>query len=147
MTDQRTLLQDFQFDNPLYAHAIVTVYGVTLGGAIDLANVITLYADQTGEEFLANPQDLTSRGKWRVPVYILEPCIIRVIGPHVASHDTGVVRPRLDTDSVEEAEAAAFRAGGFASMSDRNARKAKQSAADAASAAAAFDPLNVAVFL
>lgn len=89
----RTLLSEFDLDNPLYANAVVTAYGVTVGGAKDTDVFVNLYSDEIGGTALQNPQKLTSRGRWRQPVYTDEATILEIVGPHVASHDTGIVRP------------------------------------------------------
>ena len=93
----RTLISEFDLDNPIYAQALVTAYAVTGGGAKD-TTLVTLYPAESGAVTLQNPQVLTSRGQWKQPVYTDEPCIIEIVGPHVASHDTGIIRP--DTASA-----------------------------------------------
>lgn len=126
MTTQRTLIPDFNAANPLYAGAVVTAYGITAGGAKDTANIVTCYAGITGADLVANPQTLDSEGKWIAPPYADEPVILTVSGPHVAGHDTGAIRPSLDSSDVDQAQLHASRTAGSAAMAQESARKARQ---------------------
>lgn len=89
----RLLLSEFGTANPLYAGAVVNVYGVDASGAKDTANRLTLYTALTGTGTIVNPQTLNSKGMWPTLAYIEEPAIVEVSGPHVASHDTGLIEP------------------------------------------------------
>lgn len=92
MTVTRTLISNFNTANRLYAGAVVTAYGIT-GGVKDTDNIVPSYAGISGTDVLANPQTLDSEGKWVDPPYIEEPVILDISGPHVGSHDTGVIHP------------------------------------------------------
>ena len=126
---QRTLIADFNAANPLYAGAVVTVYGVTAGGAKDMGNVVTLYAGIGGVAVLANPAKLDAEGKWQYPPYVDQPVILEISGPHVGNHDTGAIRPALDTSDVTEAAIHAAGAAGSTAMAQDAARKARAYAA------------------
>lgn len=89
----RILVPAFLTANRLYAGAAATVYGVDANGDKDTANLVTLYTALTGITAIVNAQTLNSYGMWPTPPYVEEPVIIQVSGPHVASHDTGVMEP------------------------------------------------------
>ena len=125
MTVQRTLIPDFNAANPLYAGAVVTVYGVTLAGAKDSGNIVTCYAGISGTDLVANPQKLDGDGKWVAPPYVDEAVILSVSGPHIADHASGVIRPSLDASDVDEAALHASRTAGSAAMAQQSARRAK----------------------
>ena len=106
----RVPLREFALANPLYAGAVVTVYGVTAGGLKDTSNLVTLYQAPTGTDTLVNAQKLDSRGMWPQVPYVDEAVIMDISGPHVASHATGVIEPTttisggLDTILTGEAD-------------------------------------------
>ena len=125
MTVQRTLISDFNAANPLYAGSVVTAYGITAAGVKDASNIVTAYEGITGANLVANPQTLDSEGKWITPPYVDEPVILTISGPHVAGHDSGVIRPSLDSSDVDQAQMHASRTAGEAAMAQQSARKAK----------------------
>jgi hypothetical protein len=100
MTYQRTAILDFAIENRAYANALVSAWKVDANN--QKTNVrATLYQDLTSGITLPNPQKLGSRGAFQQPVYIEEPVILTVAGLAFAeSHDTGVIYPRIDVDTV-----------------------------------------------
>ena len=93
MTQARTSLQDFSLANPIYANGQVTAY--TVDGSGNKTNTkATLYSAITGSTQAANPQTLTSTGKFKLPVYFDEAVILTITGlGSVPDHDTGIIRP------------------------------------------------------
>lgn len=87
----RTSISDFSLVNPLYAAATATFYKVNIGGTRS-TSLATLYGSEAGSDLLTNPQKLDSRGRFKQPVYIEEAVIGVLVGPHVSSHETGVIR-------------------------------------------------------
>ena len=104
---RRTLIPDFILANPIYAGCEVTFYAVDADG-VRTDDLITLYADLTSTDEMENPQTLDGEGRLTDPVYFVEPYIADISGLSAGSHQTGVVRPQLDTTDVDNANALAL---------------------------------------
>lgn len=87
----RSSISNFEIANPLYANALVYFY--TVANGLPTATLASLYQGTTGSTPLANPQRLSSEGRFKQPVYIDAPVIGRVTGLSVSSHDTGIITP------------------------------------------------------
>jgi len=103
----RTRIPDFEEVNPIYAGALVSFYTVLNG--VKTATLATLYADETSDTLLENPQQLSSEGAFAQPVYIDEAVIGVVTGLGAGDHDTGIITPAVD-DGEMRALAAGVRA-------------------------------------
>lgn len=108
-TYRRELLDNFILSNPVYADVEVTVYEADDNGLLT-ATLATLYEAQTGTTQLQNPQTLDAEGKFGQPVYFDVPVICVIDGLDVGQQQTGVIRPQLDTTTIENAQVLAQRA-------------------------------------
>jgi hypothetical protein len=131
MAFTRTKIPDFELANPLYAATSVRFVTVD-GSGNPTSTLATLYQASVGIETAANPQILDSEGKFQRPVYIEVPVIGRVIGIHVADHDTGIILPAIDGTPLDESNEARAASAAFMAEAARQARKAAASAASAA---------------
>lgn len=91
----RNNISDFEFANPPYAGATVTIY--TVSGGVKTTTRATLYKDLTSSDTLLNPQQLDSKGMFQQPVYVDVPVVITVSGLTIPDHDTGVLNAVLDS--------------------------------------------------
>lgn len=87
----RTSISDFSLVNRVYGASTATFYKVNSNGTRSTV-LATLYGSEAGPDLLTNPQKLDSRGRFMQPVYIEEAVIGVVVGPHVSSHETGIIR-------------------------------------------------------
>lgn len=137
-----TAITDWQTANPIYIGASVTFYTVDEDGE-RTSTPATIYADAEAAVAAANPQVLDGEGKFSAPVYFDDPVIGVVTGPHVTSHETGVIiNPNElleDTlaAAVADATAAAAAHEAASELAETNAETAEANAEAAAAIAVA----------
>lgn len=88
---QRTALNEFGTASRIYASAPVWVYAIDLTTLERTTRLLTLYDGPTGTGTLANPQNLSSDGKWTVIPYVEEGYQIVVNSLPFGEHALGVV--------------------------------------------------------
>lgn len=87
----RIALNEFGTASRIYASSPVWVYAIDLETLTRTTRLLTLYDGPTGTGTLANPQNLSSDGKWAVVPYVDEGYQIVVNSLPFGEHDLGIV--------------------------------------------------------
>lgn len=85
---KRMFLADFATSDPVYAGAIVSVWKVVDGVAT--TELAPLFGGRWSDNQLANPQGLSSSGRWVQPVYVDVPVVLTV-SPAANERGSGVL--------------------------------------------------------
>lgn len=89
----RIRIADLMLANPLYAGALVRVFGLNFDGSRNPDYLPTLYEKAEGDRVAANPQTLDAAGKFARPVYAEQPFALEIRRRYQAEHDTAGRRP------------------------------------------------------
>lgn len=89
--NRRTALNEFGTASKIYESAPVWVYAIDQNTLTRSSRLLTLYDGPTGTGVLANPQNLSSDGKWTVIPYVDEGYQIVVNSLPFGEHELGAV--------------------------------------------------------